>query len=374
MLEKRLKHINERMQQIQKRKQEMRNLLDVEGTDLKALETELDILLIEEKELREKIKRAEALEVTAELMEQGGEKRMGKSFIEDLKEQRAAIVSSSLVIPQHYDRNIQNKFTEVSGILDLVNTMNLQRGNSLKVPYNTANQTGGITAEGTDYTETKPEFSEAEINGIKITAYTQYSEEVEKLPIAEYQVFIENEITKSIKKKIIEQIVNGNGIQQFSGLYNTDVVKTNSDITISQIDKDTLNTIVYGHNTEAEDVEGDLVLFLNKKDLGEFAKVQTQDGTPVYNITFGDTGMTGYINGTKFCICNSLKSFKEATSEEYTMAYMNPSKYMLATFSPIELKRDYSSGFRQGLIAVKGSIVVGGSMINPFGLSRIKKA
>ena len=40
----------------------------------------------------------------------------------------------------------------------------------------------------------------------------------------------------------------------------------------------------------------------------------------------------------------------------------------------IDLKRDYSSGFRNGLVAVKASIIVGGSLISPFGITRIKKA
>ena len=46
--------LEKRLEQIQARKKEMRGLVDVEGTDLKGLETELEALNQEEQELRNK--------------------------------------------------------------------------------------------------------------------------------------------------------------------------------------------------------------------------------------------------------------------------------------------------------------------------------
>ena len=82
-------------------------------------------------------------------------------------------------------------------------------------------------------------------------------------------------------RKIIEQIVKGNGNKQFKGLYDLSVADNTSDLTINEIDSKTLNKIVFEHNTSAEEVEGNMVLFLNKKDLGAFANVTSQDGRPV---------------------------------------------------------------------------------------------
>lgn len=297
-----------------------------------------------------------------------------RSFATDLLEKRSATLSSDILVPTIDSNEIIPKFNDVSGILDLIKSMTLNSGSTLRVPYVKSTPIGSITKEGALYDETNTEFGEVEIEGIKITAYTQYSEEVEKLPAAEYEAFIISEIKNTLLRKIIEQIVKGNGNKQFKGLYDLSVADNTSDLTINEIDSKTLNKIVFEHNTSAEEVEGNMVLFLNKKDLGAFANVTSQDGRPVYNIQFNSNGMTGFINGTKFCICNSLNSLSNASTENYTMVYLDPSKYLVPIFSEIDLKRDYSSGFRNGLVAVKASIIVGGSLISPFGITRIKKA
>ena len=297
-----------------------------------------------------------------------------RSFATDLLEKRSATLSSDILVPTIDSNEIIPKFNDVSGILDLIKSMTLNSGRTLRVPYAKSTPIGSITEEGALYDETNTEFGEVEIDGIKITAYTQYSEEVEKLPAAEYEAFIISEIQNALMRKIIEQIVKGNGNKQFKGLYDLSVADNTSDLAINEIDSKTLNKIVFEHNTSAEEVEGNMVLFLNKKDLGAFANVTSQDGRPVYNIQFNSNGMTGFINGTKFCICNSLNSLSNASTENYTMVYLEPSKYLVPIFSEIDLKRDYSSGFRNGLVAVKASIIVGGSLISPFGITRIKKA
>ena len=296
-----------------------------------------------------------------------------ENFVTDLMEKRSATLSSEVMIPNHSVNNIEPNFNEVSGILDLVRIMNLNGGNSLSIPYAKQNTMGNITGEGEEYGETETGFGEIDITGIKITAFSQYSEEVERLPQAEYQAFIEQEIFKSLKRKMIEQIIKGNGVKQFRGLYDTSLINGENDIEIENIDNTTLNKIVFGHNSSAEEIEGDMVLLLNKKDLGEFANVMSSDGKPVYQIQFNSNGMTGYINGTKFCICNTLNDFNTSETGEYSMVYLDPSKYTLPIFSPIEFKRDYSSGFRNGMVAVRGSLIVGGSVSSPYGLTRIKK-
>lgn len=305
----------------------------------------------------------------------GVNKKMERGFGKQLMEKRSVITSSSLVIPQLEQNYIEKKYSEVSGILDLVRFMHIGQGNKYTVPYSNTVATGGITAEGSNYTEAEPTFDEVEINGIKITAYTQYNEEVEKLPSADYEAFIANEIRNAINRKVIEQIVNGNGVSQFKGLYDTSIVQASSDISISAIDEDTLDNIVYGLNTSAEEVEGNLVLLLNKKDLGAFAKVRTTDGQKVYDISFNSTGQAGTINGVKFCICNSLKALSDSSVEadSYTMCYVNPNKYVIPVFSGFELMKDYSAGFIQGKITVKGSMILGGAPSTPFMGARIKK-
>lgn len=300
-----------------------------------------------------------------------------RGFGKQLLEKRAAIASSSLLIPQMLQDNIEKKFNTVSGILDLVKFVNVGRGNKWVVPYSNTVATGGITAEGADATETTPTFSTVEINGYKVTGYTQYNEECEKLPSADYETFIMDEIKNAVNRKIIQQIVSGTGStnSQFNGLYSTSVVAATGDITDTAIDADTLDNIIYGHNTSAEEVEGNMVLFLNKKDLGAFSKIRSTDGQRVYDIKFNETGMAGTINGTKFCICNGLNALSDSTvtANSYTMVYLDPNQYILPVFSDFELKKTDVIDFIKGKITVKGSMILGGSPANPYCLTRVKK-
>lgn len=296
-----------------------------------------------------------------------------RSFATDLLEKRSALVSSEILVPKVYHENIQTKFNDVSGILELIKYMPMNGGNTLKIPYVKSTSIGNITDEGAEYGETPTEFGSVDIDAIKLTAYMEYSEEVENLPQAQYEAYIIEELSKIIERKMVQQIAKGTGPKQFKGLYDLTVADNSSDLEITEIDHTTLNKIVYNHNIEAEEVEANNILFLNKKDLGAFANVLI-DGKPVYNITFSDNGMTGHINGTKFCICNSLNSLSEVTTGNYSMVYLDPTKYMVAIFGEINLKKDYSTGFRNGIIGVKASMFAGGSLVSPFGISRVKKA
>lgn len=309
-------------------------------------------------------------------IKEGEDKMEKREFSKELLEKRSALLSSGVLIPQIEYDVIQPKFNDVSGILDLVQIMPINEGNSFKVPYVKSTSVGHITTEQSSYNETATTFGTAEINAQKITAFFQYSEEVEKLPAAKYEAYIVAELSKIIKRKMVEQVVKGNNSSQFSGLYDTTVVQTSADLEIAEINSKTLNDIIYGHDTESEEVEGNNVLFLNKKDLGAFANVTDSSGNHIYNIVFSDNGQTGHINGTKFCICNSLNALSDPLTEgeNYTMVYMDPTKYMLAIFGPIEIKKDYSTGFRTGIISVKANAFAGGSAVSQFGITRIKKA
>lgn len=379
-----------RLKEIETRLSAIKLEIDKPQCDIDTLTKETDTLLEEREAL---LKQEEQRKATLQAIKNGagtviastgeftnvqrGAQKMELGFGKQLIEKRAAIASSSLLIPQSEQDYIERKFKEVSGILDLVRFVRVGSGNKWSIPYSDTVATGGITAEGAEATEAAPTFGTVDVSGYKVTAFTQYNEECEKLPSADYEGFITAEIKNAVNRKIIQQIVLGTGStnSQFNGLYNTSVVAATGDISASAIDGDTLDNIVYGHNTAAEEVEGNMVLFLNKKDLGAFSKVRSDDGQRIYDIKFNETGMAGTINGTKFCICNSLNALSDSTvaANSYTMVYLNPSKYVLPIFSDFELKKTDTIDFLKGKITVKGSVILGGSPANPYCLTRIKK-
>ena len=48
--------------------------------------------------------------------------------------------------------------------------------------YNFLNGEAGLTGEGQSYSETEPEYGYLTITKVKVTAYTEITEELEKLP------------------------------------------------------------------------------------------------------------------------------------------------------------------------------------------------
>jgi len=61
-------------------------------------------------------------------------------------------------------------------------------------------------------------------------------------------------------------------------------------------------------------------------------------------------------------------------ADDYCMAYGPLSNYMLAIFSDLEIKRSEDYKFKQGMIAHRGSVFVGGNVVSKNGFLRIKKA
>jgi len=116
------------------------------------------------------------------------------------------------------------------------------------------------------------------------------------------------------------------------------------------------------------------VLILNKLDLLAFSKVRTQTKEKFYDIkSFGNTGT---INGIPFIINSACKALsKDATeSGEYCMAYGNLKNYKLVEFSPTEVKRSTDYKFKEGMIANRGLVMLGGNVVHKNGFLRVKKA
>ena len=67
------------------------------------------------------------------------------------------------------------------------------------------------TAEGADATESEPTWGYARIDKTKITAYTEVSEEFEKLKPSFYLTEIQRNLTISLRKTLAKEILIGNG-------------------------------------------------------------------------------------------------------------------------------------------------------------------
>lgn len=378
----------DRLKEIEKRLAEIREKLTAEdeNVDIDALEKEVRKLQDEKAELIEKEKRqkiAEKIktgEVEGRVIAKGKEEppevdeaeKRGKA----LMEKRSVTVSSSnVLLPEHKADNINPTFNEVSSLIDRVNIKPLMGGESYEQPYLTGYGEGGYTDEEGAPTTAEPSFDYATINKTKVTAYAEDTEELQKLPAADYEAEVMKGITAATRKKITKEILVGDGTTgHFTGIFDdgASAIDAATDKEVVTIDETTLDEIIYSFGGD-EDVEDQAVLILNKLDLKEFATLRNSDGTKTYDVVHN--GNTGTIDGVPYIInsaCNAI-SDDDVTAGEYSMAYGPLSNYTMAIFSEMEVKRSTDYKFKEGMIAHRGVVFSGGNVTAQNGFLRIKK-
>lgn len=302
------------------------------------------------------------------------------------EEQRSVTVSGgTILVPKKYKNEISESFNAVSGMVDMLNTVPLNGGESYSVAFEKGYGEGDYTTEGGEYHEIDVDTDYVETGRAKLTSYIEVTKEVKKLPSAQYLALISKRVTSSIKKKIGAQAIVGAGTTNtIKGIYNADpkVMPTGegtSDIELSGIDADTLNeiTFAYGGN---EDVEAPQTLILSKEDLKAFAKVKTKDEKFVYAITKnGARGTISYKEGglaVPFVInsaCNSISNSK-TTAGKYTMIYGSLMDFELPVFSDLEVQESTDYQFKKGMICYRADAIIGGTVSKYNGFVRVKKA
>jgi len=296
---------------------------------------------------------------------------------QDLKESRSVTVtSSSILLADVASSTINPTFNVVSGLIDRVDLLTLTGGESFTQPFEIDTSAGDYTAEEGVYTTADTTFGQAAINKSKVTAYSETTEEVSKLPAAPYENVIMSGITKSVRRKITKEILVGTGAtNHLSGIFSTtaNAILSSTDLGVSAISNTTLNDIIFSYGGD-EEVEDQAVLILNKVDLKAFSQLRTTDGSKFHTIV--SNGNTGTIDGIPYIInsaCLAISATATATGA-YAMAYGPLSNYKLVIFSDLDVQRSTEFKFSTGQIAHRGSIFIGGNVVAQNGFLRVTKA
>ena len=288
--------------------------------------------------------------------------------------------SATIVVPTFSSANINPDFPSVSSLVDAVSHLSLNGGESFSQPYVSGIESGGYTGEGEEYNDAATSFSYAPINRVKLTAYTELTEEIERLPAAAYADLVFQNIRVSIRKALTREILFGEGISnnqnRIVGIFSdkATAIDPASDISLSEITDTTLSEILYRYGGD-EELETPSCLILNKLDLLAFANVRTSTKLNFYDIQYNGNGVGGKINGVNFIIDSACKPLTGADtqSDDYCMCYGNLSNYLLCEFSPLEIRRSDDYKFRKGIACFRGSAICGGNVVRRNGFIRISK-
>lgn len=295
---------------------------------------------------------------------------------------RSVLVSSgALVIPGQYSNTLNETFNQVSSVVDLVYAVPMTGGETYTKGFKKpVTDMADYTAEAAAYKNVDFVWDKVTIAKTYITDYTEISKQAIKLPNIDYQSQIGTGLRNSLRRKISREIMIGDGAAgHFTGIFNApeNVIPASSDLSISEIDADTLDQIVFAYGGD-EDVEGTAYLILNKKDLAAFAAIRTADGKKLYNITVkGNTGTISSdgsfsVNYIINSACPALVSTGTAV-DTYCMAYGNLKNYEMPIFSDIDVEMSTDYKFGEGMVAYAGDIYSGGNVAAYKGFLRVKK-
>lgn len=288
---------------------------------------------------------------------------------------KASISSTTVAMPHHTAEDVRDTFNDVSSLIDVVKIVALDGGESYQRGFVKSYGEGNYTKEGEDATTAEPSFDYVDIIKTCVTAYAEEPNAIRKLAPEAYDTVISNSTSRAVRKMISKQILTGTGESgSIVGIFNAPakVIDPKQDIALKTISAQTLDTIVFSYGGE-EDVEGVCGLVLNKTDLKAFATLRTTDGKKVYDIV--KNGNTGTIDGIPYIINSACKALSASTTVtgDYCMAYGPFFNYELAVFSDMDVQQSTEYKFKQGQIAHRAEMYVGGNVAAYNGFVRIKK-
>ncbi|MDL2250767.1 phage major capsid protein, partial [Lachnospiraceae bacterium OttesenSCG-928-J05] len=289
-----------------------------------------------------------------------------------------ALSSDNAAKTTHSASDVKLGFNNVSSLVDLVKVVPLVGGEAYKRSYVKSYGDGAdYTAENGAYAESEMEFGMATIGKTKITAYCEEPNEMLKLPNADFDSIVEDDVTRSIRRKMAREILVGDGAEgHFTGIFHVpakasdDIIDRTKDIKLTAIDDGTLDEIVFSFGGD-EDVEDVATLILSKKDLKAFAKLRDKQGRKVYTILHN--GNTGTIDGIQYVINSVCGAVTDAQSsaDVYCMAYGPLSNYEMAVFSDLDAQRSDHYKFKEGQIAYRADVFAGGNVAAYNGFIRV---
>lgn len=367
-----------RKKEIEDRLTEIRGMVEKEEDmkKLEEMEKETDKLQEERSMIEKKMSLTKMAEIPMISTKNNAEQRdILEKRGKDLMENRTIKVSSDeVLLPEHVDSTLAPyPFKPVSELVDRVHTINLQGGETYTKSYVKSYGEAGTTEEGASYTETEPHYGYVTIPKVKVTAYTEITEELEKLPAINYQAEVIKNINISLRKKISQQIIKGDGTtNNFTGIFSdkADALKDQADLEIGAIDENTLDDIVFAYGGD-EAIENGACLIINKNDLRAFAKLRTKEGRKVHNIDYVNQTIDGIpyvLNGN----CSALSDPSTGIGT-YCIAYGSLFNYEVPIFSNVEIGKSTDYKFKDGIICYKASVFTGGNVVGYKGFVRVKK-
>ncbi len=264
-------------------------------------------------------------------------------------EARAVLVSGGKIATPTEVGGINDAFTQVSSIVDMVKVTDCEGMGSYKVAYEIAAATAAKHTEGAEAAASDMTYDYVEITPETAAVVSYISKNVRKQSPLNYTEKVRASALTALRKYAAKLVTNKILASSLT-----------SALAITAIGADTLRKMALNYGG-AEGVEGGAVLQLCKADLIKFGDVRgTQEKKAVYEIT-PDTSNpnTGIIKdgglAVKYCLNSNLTEGK--------LIYGNPMCFELGLFSGYEIAVSEDHSITKLMLTIVGDTELGGDVV-----------
>lgn len=263
-------------------------------------------------------------------------------------EARAVLVSGGKIATPTEVGGINDAFTQVSSIVDLVKVTDCSGMGAYKVAYLKTGATAAKHTEGAAVTESNPEYDFVTITPETAAVVSYISRQVKKQSPLTYEAKTREQALIALRIYAENLII--------SKMKGSALTKA---MTITAIDDKTLRNIVLSYGG-AKGVEGGATLALSKESLIAFGDVRgSQDKKPVYEIIPDADPNTGTIKdgGTvvKYCLVEALVKNE--------LLYGKMHCFELGLFGDYEIIVDESRNVDKLMMTIVGDVDLGGEVV-----------
>ncbi|MBR2080968.1 MAG: phage major capsid protein [Oscillospiraceae bacterium] len=289
------------------------------------------------------------------------------------------LASGSIAKPTAVGQMHDSLENVISSIIDEVRVVNLSGLGAINEPIEVSDMEaqGGAVASlaGTARTASDPTFTYAKISPTEVNVTSFIDRNLRRLTPVEYESRCRNAVMRSLRRKIADFIVNGDG-QTSPAMYGIkNAVDYNGNalfktLNMPSIGVDSLDEIVFSYGGN-DNLGANARLYLTKTDLKAIGALRgTNEKKRLFDIEFTGNGNTGFIvNGgmrIPFTIHSSLTSLSGAergSAPVPTMIYGDPQNYELGLFGDTDVRIDTSVKSIERMDALLGDTFVGGNLI-----------
>lgn len=270
-------------------------------------------------------------------------------------EARSVLISSGKIATPTEVGGINDMFNTVSSIVDMVKVTNCEGMGKYRVAIQTEQAVAAKQTEGAAAANSEPAFAYVDIDPETAAVLSYISKQVRKQSPLNY--------TEKVRASALV------ALRAYAAKLITDKIVADADqltepVAVSAIAADTLRKIALNYGGD-ENVVGDAVLFINKKDLVKFGDVRgTQEKKAIYEIT-PDTSNpnTGIIKdgglAVKYCLNSNLAEGK--------IIYGQPKNFELGLFGNYEINVSEDFAIDKLMLTIVGDVELGGAIIKKGG-------